>query len=241
MHVESDLQVMNLHVAALFVSDVTGRIRFINEPGYPAAELDPAPRFWMGRTTEGNIWRFRHDLPDDVVHALEQVCRTEPAAQRGAAPPLHAAAIRATLHAHAPSTREDRGPAYWIPARVQARGEVVLIEEGNKHLLAHTFPWVLTAPSGFHIGPLTAVVVAGRAVSICHCARITAQAAEAGVETVEAVRGQGYASAAVAGWAAAVRERGLLPLYSTSWENVASQGVARKLGMVRYGEDWSIT
>jgi hypothetical protein len=33
---------------------------------------------------------------------------------------------------------------------------------------------------------------------------------------------------------------GVVPLYSTPWENVASQGVARKLRMVRYGEDWWI-
>jgi hypothetical protein len=45
----------------------------------------------------------------------------------------------------------------------------------------------------------------------------------------------------VAGWAAAMRQRGVIPLYSTSWANVASQGVARKLGMVCYGDDWSIT
>jgi RimJ/RimL family protein N-acetyltransferase len=54
------------------------------------------------------------------------------------------------------------------------------------------------------------------------------------------MQGRGYATAAVAGWAVAIRERELLPLYSTSWDNIASQRVARKLGMVLYGEDWSI-
>jgi RimJ/RimL family protein N-acetyltransferase len=83
--------------------------------------------------------------------------------------------------------------------------------------------------------------VQDQAVAICFCARLNPQAAEAGVETVAAARGQGYASAAVAGWAAAMRQRGVIPLYSTSWANVASQGVARKLGMVCYGDDWSIT
>lgn len=85
-----------------------------------------------------------------------------------------------------------------------------------------------------------AAVVQGNAVSICYCARLTTLAAEAGVETVEAACEQGYASAAVAAWASVVRRRGLLPLYSTSWTNAASRGVARKLGMVCYGEDWSI-
>jgi len=44
----------------------------------------------------------------------------------------------------------------------------------------------------------------------------------------------------VAAWAAAMRGRGLLPLYGTSWENVASQRVAEKVGAVCYGEDWEI-
>ncbi len=46
--------------------------------------------------------------------------------------------------------------------------------------------------------------------------------------------------AAVAAWAAHVRAAGLLPLYSTSWDNHASQGLARSLGFDLYGEDFSV-
>lgn len=42
------------------------------------------------------------------------------------------------------------------------------------------------------------------------------------------------------GWADEVRRQGLIPLYGTTWENLASQRIAHKLGMVLYGEDWSI-
>lgn len=232
---------MQIQLSTLFVSDIDGRLRYIREPEYEEAELDAAPRFWMGRTLEGNVWRFRHDLPDDIVRDLEQLCCSEPVAVSLADPVMNAAAIRATLHAHAPITHEYRGPAYWIPDSVLAPPEAVLISETNAHLLAAYFPWTITSRSGFRTAPLVATVVQGKAVSICYCARITARAAEAGVETAEGARGHGYASAAVAGWAAVVRQRGLIPLYSTWWENVASQGVARKLGMVQYGEDWSIT
>jgi hypothetical protein len=41
----------------------------------------------------------------------------------------------------------------------------------------------------------------------------------------------------VAAWARAIRESGGEPLYSTSWDNKASRGVARKLGLLLYGED----
>ncbi len=239
MKPRSDLELITIQVPTLFICDADGRLRYIHEPGYEESELDPAPRFFMGRTLQGNIWRFRHDLPDALVRDVEQLCRSEPIAVNLEDQPHNAAAIRAALQAHAPITREERGPAYWIPD-VEKPAEVVLISEANAQLLDANFPWKRSR-LGVKTGPVAAVVVQGSAVSICFCARLTQSAAEAGVQTVEAFRGRGYASAAVAGWASAIRREGLLPLYSTSWENVASQGVARKLGMVRYGEDWSIT
>src|SRR2546428_13888036 len=88
------------------------------------------------------------------------------------------------------------------------------------------------------IGPVTAAVVNGGAVSICYGARLSSSGAEAGVETLDSMRGRGHATAAVAAWATAVRRRGLLPLYSTSWENVASQRGAEKVGAGCFGGGW---
>jgi predicted GNAT family acetyltransferase len=76
--------------------------------------------------------------------------------------------------------------------------------------------------------------------SVCFSARNTPVAAEAGVDTVEEFRGRGYAPAVVAAWARAVRQEGRVPLYSTSWDNLASRSVARKLGLVMYGADFSL-
>jgi len=61
------------------------------------------------------------------------------------------------------------------------------------------------------------------------------------LETAAACRGRGHATAAVATWAAAVRERGAEPLYRTAWQNAASRPVARKLGLVAIGRDLHIT
>ncbi|MBI4639501.1 MAG: GNAT family N-acetyltransferase [Candidatus Tectomicrobia bacterium] len=74
-----------------------------------------------------------------------------------------------------------------------------------------------------------------------HSSRLSDRAAEAGVETLEEFRGHGYATNVTAGWALAIRERGLIPFYSTWWENIASQAVARQLGLILYGVELHFT
>ncbi|HXF64428.1 MAG TPA: GNAT family N-acetyltransferase, partial [Caldilineaceae bacterium] len=200
----------------------------------------PAPRFYMGRTRAGNLWRFRHDLPAATMDALDRLCRAEPVTADLASPPRAYAAIRAILQDHAPVAGEYRGPAYWIAEDSPPSPSAVLISEENANLLQSSFPWARSLLQAQDAGPVAAAIEQGRAVAICFCSRLPNRAAEAGVETLPAHRGKGYATAAVATWAAEVRRRGILPLYSTSWENLASQRIAHKLRMVLYGEDWSI-
>jgi RimJ/RimL family protein N-acetyltransferase len=89
--------------------------------------------------------------------------------------------------------------------------------------------------------PFLAIVEERKVVSVCRSVRITSQAHEAGVETLSGFRGKGYATEVVAAWASLVKSMGAIPLYSTSWENIASQAVAKKLELVPYGEDCHIT
>jgi len=72
-------------------------------------------------------------------------------------------------------------------------------------------------------------------VSVCCSVRITPTAHEAGVETHREFRGHGYAAHVVSAWASTVRDIGPIPLYSTSWQNTASQRLPRAwAGAVRH-------
>ena len=85
------------------------------------------------------------------------------------------------------------------------------------------------------------MIVDEKAVAICASVRISNAAHEAGVATLASFQKQGFASSVVSSWACAVREKGALPLYSTSNENIASQSVAARLGLSEYGADFHIT
>jgi hypothetical protein len=229
----TDYDLMEIHIAALFRCDAQGRMLVNNEP-----DPLPAPRFFLGRTAHSNFWRFRYDLPDGLVDQLDELCQSEPVCTDFTQKPVHYGAIRDRLQTHGPLGEEYRGPAYWIPKDRPPMANTVMISARNIGLVQQSFGFSDPIPAPRL--PIIAVVENGRAVAVCFSSRTTPQASEAGVETLEEFRGKGYATAAVSAWAAAVRQAGRLPLYSTTWDNHASQAVARKLGMVCYGEDFSI-
>jgi RimJ/RimL family protein N-acetyltransferase len=229
----SDLELARRQVEALFVHDPQGRLLHVNEPD-PGA---PAPRFFLARTAIGNLWRTRADLPAGLSAALARLAADEPITPALHEPAWHMSAYSALLEQHAPLIKTEAGPAYYLP-ELDPPVRAVPITPENANLLDAHFPYSRTTYA--ELGPVAVCVDGGVAVAICFCARITAQVAEAGVYTVEAYRGRGYAADTVRGWAAAVRAGHRLPLYSTSWANTASQAVARRLGAVQYAVDLSI-
>ncbi len=232
----SDLQILQLQVAALFTHDAHGRICRVNEP-----DGDRAPRFFLGRSKEGNLWRCRDDVAAETARELEELVAGEPVGDDLRAAPRNLAAFLSALEIDPASAAVESGPAYRFPDELPRSSGVQRLTRSDVHLL-RLMSWDLeeTARRFERYEPFIAVVEDGVAVSLCHSARLTARAAEAGVETLEAYRGRGYASAVVAAWAQAIRATGRTPLYSTSWDNLASQEVARRLGLVQYATDLSI-
>jgi RimJ/RimL family protein N-acetyltransferase len=231
---------LRIQVETLFTCDARGRMLRVNEP-----DGKPAPRFFLGRSASGKVWRFRHDIDEALVVVLEDACRAERAGEKFLTPPYGVARYEEILAGAAPVRHVSTGPVYRFPAwkdwkerPEDGEGRGVLVTEANAHLLhPHLDAWLGDVPTR---QPMVAVVVGGSAVSLCASVRIGTEAHEAGVDTAPEFRGRGYAAVAVNAWARAVRELGVIPLYSTSWSNAASQAVARKLGLLRFGSDLHI-
>ena len=225
---------IELQLDVLLARDAQGRSTVTRDPS-----ARPAPRLFLGRSAEGNVWAVRDDVDAETRNALEQLCRSEPPLARPDAPRPPQCRERA-LALLAPVETEWRGPAYVLPSELPCdpRAREVTADEAVD--FGDAFSWLAEEyPS---IQPVTIAFESGEPASICHSPRgWTADVAEAGVETLERFRGRGLATAAVACWARAVQRAGRLALYSTSWDNAASQALARRLGARLYGEDWHLT
>jgi RimJ/RimL family protein N-acetyltransferase len=229
-----DLELMKLHIDALYTHDARGRLVSVNEPGDK-----PAPRVFLGRTSAGHLLRMRADVPDALVDELAALVEAEPHHAPLAQRPHCGDAIEALLSSRAPIERVWTGPAYCIDADALPKPRNTVRVTAEDTQLLRTFPdWRDEVRLR---EPFMVAVEAGRAVALCCSVRITAAAHAAGVETLPDARRRGYAAQVVTAWAKEVASLGALPLYSTSSDNVASQGVARRLGMHRIGLDFHVT
>ncbi|MGH9767486.1 MAG: GNAT family N-acetyltransferase [Blastocatellia bacterium] len=231
----TEQELMAIHVQALFVHDANSRLLFINEPGGGG----PAPRLFLGRTRTGNLWRFRADLPASLIEELEALCVDEPVGAEFSAAPRHIEEYVRLLEAHAPVRKLYMGPAYHFTEFPEPSMPLQAITEMNAGMLRDGFEELIAELPAWQ--PFLALVERGRAVSVCRSVRITPVAHEAGVETLPDFRGRGYAKDVVAGWARTVWSLGATPLYGTSWENTASQAIAKKLLLATYGADFHVT
>ncbi|MGH7446597.1 MAG: GNAT family N-acetyltransferase, partial [Longimicrobiales bacterium] len=195
---------MRLHVKALFTSDEAGRLVAVNEPGGA-----PAPRFFLGRTADGNAWWYRHDVDAALASELDVLCESQPTgldvdADLGIAAPFVACLARAE-----PVRRTWAGPAFRFPAGLRGPESGVRVTSDNAVVLSpYLEDWREDVSAG---SPMAVVLERGSAVSVCCSVRITPHAHEAGVETLPDFRRRGHAAAAVAAWARAVLEMGRVP------------------------------
>jgi RimJ/RimL family protein N-acetyltransferase len=217
----------------LLARDAHGRLTTTRDP-----TARPAPRLFLGRSGEGNVWGVRRDVAQATRDALDRLCSVEPKLvipDAGQSPACRER-VRELL---APVELEWRGPAYVLPEELPRDDRAREVGAEGSSGWRDAFPWLVEQFDAF--APVIIAFDAGQPAAVCHSPRgRTVYAAEAGVETLEPFRGRGLATAAVACWARAVQRTGRLALYSTSWQNTASQAVARRLSARLYGEDWHL-
>ncbi len=219
----SDLELMELHVNVLFKHDTENRITVVNEPPY-----NVAPRFFVGGTHLGSVVRYSKTLDASLVKKLEQVIDTNPVTNLGEF--INVLSIDRQLN------NLWIGPAYVFPdVMYGSHTQVIQVTHENKELLKPYFPY--TFEDFEYKEPCFVKMEDNIPVSICCSARRSQKADEASVFTHEDYRGKGYGIDVTNAWAAEVQKRGRIALYSTSWDNFASQSVARKLNLHQYGID----
>lgn len=230
-----EARLLDRHANVLFRMDRHGRLVGLNEPGD-----DLPPRLFLARgETAHRIW-FGADVGEATMEACRAIAR-ELAGWDGQQPPASLYdSMRAAVAKEGPIVDETNGPAYRFGERVDIPTEAArrVIDAASAHLLESNFPYtrsVLALRS-----PVVGVVADGSVVSACYCARKRPNACEAGVDTIEPYRGRGFAALVVSAWRDAVETEGREPLYSTSWDNLASRAIAAKLRLIPYAETLSL-
>jgi RimJ/RimL family protein N-acetyltransferase len=180
---------------------------------------------FLVRTSDEIAWGVRADAPDEVA----RLAATEPRPRDFRDAPVHAGRYDELL-----GGAVESGPAFVFPEQLERHADVVRVEEFEP--LRRRF----RRDELEGRAPIYAIVEDGVAVSFCHSARSSGEAAEAGVFTEPSHRGRGLAPRVTSAWAAAIRTSERVPIYSTSWLNEASLAVARKLGLHPFGCDFSV-
>jgi RimJ/RimL family protein N-acetyltransferase len=219
-----------LQLETLFITDARQRIVSTREP-YPSR----GPAFIFIRGEAACAWAVGADVPEAAALELHRLASEEVPSLAWDRPLRHADRYAALL-----GGRIRAGPAFAFPEDLElagAREAVTVCDEAE--LRPHFSGW-MDGEIAAGRAPVLAVREGGHAVSVCFCARRSMVAAEAGIETAPAFRGQGYAQQTAIVWARQVRAQGLTPLYSTDWSNHASLGVARKLKLVPFATDFSV-
>jgi GNAT superfamily N-acetyltransferase len=208
----------------MFTSDAQGRL------------TGPAPLLHIIRTHDHLIVRLHAALTDEIASKLRRRAG-QPRGRAGQWARDYAVYLE-ILRGVGQLAEVRAGPLYVVSGLRNPSPDVVLIGPGNLGLLRDGLDeWLPDVEAGL---PMAAVVQDGRAVSICASVRASPRVHCAGVETLPDHRGQGLAVRAVAAWAQAVQALGAAPFYGTTFDNLASQGVARRLGLTLIGSEFSI-
>jgi hypothetical protein len=223
-----------IEAATLFVLTASGRIQCENDP--PRSH---GPRMYLGGCEAGNVARIRHDVGDDTARAIEALAADEPPLAHPSSTPEHLDNYVQLLAREAPIEQQTAGLTFYAAGPLEYEHDVTLVcsdtPAGDRMLATiadQGMPPSLVALGFTALWPPWCVALHDGAIaSVAETVRSGESGVEAGITTVPELRRRGFAAAATAGWAAHPALDGRVRFYSTQRANVASQGVARRLGL----------
>jgi hypothetical protein len=219
-------ELMGVQAETLYVLDEEKRIIRVNE-----RDPNNCPVLFIGKTHEAAFTYLHRDLPQILVEEIRQTSVES----------VNIMNLCNIIDRYKRVKDVWIGPAYGFDDQKisQPVNDIVDIDEANKHLLEKHYGQMIRELE--ERSPIVAYILDGNAVSLCCSARKSNKAVEASLATAHPYRGKGLAEKVVSVWSMEVSKQGLIPLYSTSWDNLNSQKVAQKLGLVQYGVDFSVS
>jgi hypothetical protein len=229
----NDHELIGGRLDVLYVRDGHGRLLHDNEPFTPSS----APLVHVSAGRDLTVCATRQDVPVSVGGQLMKLANSH-------ADPCNRPSsgfidrLQAALESYFAVGALYAGPAYRFPDNLPSHTEAVLL--CPPMALSLKDDWGDIAAELIGNQPCTASMVDGRAVAVCQTVRRSATMAEAGLDTLPSFRRQRHGTKALLHWVQEIRASGLEPLYSTSWDNTASNGLANSLRLSQYGTDLNI-
>jgi hypothetical protein len=226
---------LRLEIATCWLTGDGGRLVRSRTP-----EWRPVPLLTVGGGAGALCWALSSAVPAATAVVVDgALAATTPPATTPAVgwAPGTATTLLDLLGGAGPLRPPERGPSYVVTGALPAPVGVQLVagRAGDEARLRGLMP---ERDRTSLLEPWTVAVVGGRVAAACETARSAPRSVEAGVWTYEPYRRRGLAAAATSAWA--IQVSGRTAFYSTSEGNLASQGVARRLGLHPLGQWWTV-
>jgi hypothetical protein len=233
--IDDALALLRLEMETLWTIDAAGHIVPGRDP-----DSRPVPLLVVASGDDGLCFAMARDLPASLRSAIGGLLAiTTPSGAVGWQPDT-AAELLAALSQVASVSPPRRGPSFVVAEELAAPTRAVELRshltDGDRERLRGMMP---ERDRSTLVVPWVVAVVDGRVAAVCETARATPRSVEAGVWTYEPYRHRGFGAAVTAAWARLVSDR--TAFYSTDWDNVASQGIARRLGLRPLGQWWQVS